>query len=64
MQVEQLHDGVHLVDHSMFMNKSRKLLQNFVDKVDIVFEADVDEAARNHLLLMIHAQMQIHLFPV
>jgi len=59
MEIVELQDGVHLVDDQVLMDKSRELVHNCRDEALVVLHANVDVIAGDHLLLVVHAHVEL-----
>jgi hypothetical protein len=59
MEVVELQDGVHLVNDQVLMDKSRELVHNCSNEALVVFHANVDVIAGDHLLLVVHAHVEL-----
>ena len=58
MQIEKLQSGVHSVNNGMLVYESRQLMHDGVDQILRVVEVVHDVAARNHLMLSVHAVVE------
>ena len=58
MQIEKLQSGVHSVNNGVLVYESRQLMHDGVDQILRVVEVVHDVAARNHLMLSVHAVVE------
>ena len=55
MQIEEFQGSVHPVNNGMLVYESRQFMHDGVDQILRVVEVVHDVAARNHLMLTVHA---------
>lgn len=59
MQVVELQSGIHLVDDDVLMHESWELVHDGRDQPGIIFEANVNMGAGDHLASAVHAHVEL-----